>query len=137
MKHCGYFLLGLIAVVSMTFGQAGAQSPLVVERVFGHRAASGSVDITMNLAARNSNITITEVNTRTLAGSGQVAVPSAARPMRVTGGGATSIQFSVPPGVKRFSVTINGTEQDSSGALKKFSFSRAIIPSAISGVDQK
>jgi hypothetical protein len=119
------------------------QSPLVSAQVKVRRSPRES-DVTVNLRHDGTKkIVITGVSTRILTGSGAVVfvsplLPSAFRDDRTQPGtGLLKLEFRSPSSAKRFTLTVQGTAEDSLGRVAKFSFSQAITPAAVGEAAQR
>jgi hypothetical protein len=139
------FLL-VIAQLTSTPAPAYAQAdpPSLSGTVTGlglHSSGAIFIDLQLKNSGTGSarNIQINQIQLRTLSGSGTVTYNSTLSPMLplsvgdLTAGAFTSITlyFNVPSTVLRFSMTENGTLQDSGGTNLSFSIAQAVIPTSL------
>lgn len=117
-------------------GGPAAQPTLAISAAAGTRNGTlvpVSLTITNNSTVAADAITLNEVALRTLAGAGQAVLISPQMPLSVGSlqpGQSTviALELQAPVAQLRFALTENGTLQDQSGTVYRFSFGQVILP---------
>jgi hypothetical protein len=105
----------------------------VVSQVLVGNTLTASIQLTNNGSVPAQNVVVGQLGLRTLGGTGTVTIASPSFPVPVgslAAGASTTVNLTltVPSTVTKFSISENGTLQDSSGSTYNFSIGQVVTP---------